>query len=116
LLSLAVFWWLGVAARAPWLSGGLGLAQSDAVGLVVAMICLSPLGFFLAPLTNWLSNRAETRADAYAARLTGGGATLASALLKLARDNAGTLTPDPLYVLFRYSHPPVPVRVARLRA
>ncbi|HIJ63274.1 MAG TPA: M48 family metallopeptidase, partial [Rhodospirillaceae bacterium] len=113
--SLAVFWWLGVAAKAPWLSAGLGLPQSDAVGLVVAMICLSPVGVLLAPLGNWLSNRAESRADRFAAAMTGGGEALSSALLKLSRDNASTLTPDPVYVLFRYSHPPVPIRIERLR-
>ena len=115
ILSLAVFWWLGVAAKAPWLSAALGLPQSDAVGLVVAMICLSPLGVLLAPLGNWFSNRAERRADQFAAALTGGGNALSSALLKLSRDNASTLTPDRVYVLFRYSHPPVPVRIERLR-
>lgn len=114
-LSLAIFWWLGVAAKAPWLSDGLGLPQSDAIGLVVAMICLSPFGLVLAPLGNWFSNRAESRADLFAAAITGGCDHLVSALLKLSRDNASTLTPDPLYVLFRYSHPPVPLRIERLR-
>ena len=115
LLSLAVFWWLGVAAKAPWLSAALGLPQSDAVGLIVAMICLSPLGVLVAPLGNWLSTRAESRADQFAATMTGGGNALSSALLKLSRDNASTLTPDPMYVLFRYAHPPVPTRIERLR-
>ena len=40
---------------------------------------------------------------------------MASALVRLSRDNASTLTPDPLYALVNYSHPPVPLRVARLR-
>jgi len=115
-LSFAVFWWLGVAAKAPWLSAGLGLPRSDAIGLVVAMLCISPMEIFLSPLGNWLSNRAESRADAYAATITGGSETLSSALIKLSRDNASTLTPDPLFVLFRYSHPPVPVRLKRLQA
>ena len=39
-----------------------------------------------------------------------------SALTKLSRDNLSTLTPDNLYALFYYSHPPVPLRVARLKA
>lgn len=115
-LSLAVFWWLGVAAKAPWLSAALDLPRSDAVGLVVAMICLSPLGVLLAPVGNWFSNRAESRADRFAAAMTGGGNALSSALVKLSRDNASTLTPDPVYVLFRYSHPPVPIRIERLRS
>jgi STE24 endopeptidase len=114
-LSLAVFWWLGVAAKAPWLSAALDLPRSDAVGLVIAMICLSPLAVLLAPFGNWFSTRAESRADQFAVAMTGGGQALCSALLKLSRDNASTLTPDPVYVLFRYSHPPLPIRIEQLR-
>ena len=39
-------------------------------------------------------------------------ATWRSALLKLHEDNAATLTPDPLYVRFYYSHPPAAERLA----
>jgi len=42
------------------------------------------------------------------------GAALASALLKLYEDNAATLTPDPVYVKFHYSHPPASERLARM--
>ena len=41
---------------------------------------------------------------------------MVSALIRLARDNASTLTPDPLYSLVHHSHPPVPLRVRKLRA
>ncbi|MBX9835674.1 MAG: M48 family peptidase, partial [Burkholderiaceae bacterium] len=54
-------------------------------------------------------------ADAYAAAQADGG-DLASALLKLYQDNAATLTPDPVYVQFYYSHPPANERLARLPA
>ena len=39
---------------------------------------------------------------------------LASALVKLYEDNAATLTPDPLYVDFYYSHPPAAQRIQAL--
>jgi len=42
-------------------------------------------------------------------------ADLSSALLKLYQDNAATLTPDPLYVKFYYSHPPASLRLARMQ-
>ena len=61
-----------------------------------------------------LSRRHEFQADAYAQQQTSG-ADLASALLKLFKDNASTLTPDPLYARFYYSHPPASERIARLR-
>jgi STE24 endopeptidase len=115
ILSLAAFGWLGIMAKEPWLTASMGLPQTDAVGLVVAMLCLSPVGLLLAPLANWMSTRAESRADAYAATLLGNADDLSSALIRLSRDNASTLTPDPVYVLFHYSHPPVPIRVERLR-
>ena len=39
---------------------------------------------------------------------------LSTALLKLYEDNASTLTPDPVYVKFYYSHPPATERLARM--
>ena len=52
-------------------------------------------------------------ADAYAVAQTSG-ADLSTALLKLYEDNASTLTPDPLYVKFYYSHPPAFERLQRM--
>ena len=60
-----------------------------------------------------LSRRHEFEADAYACAQADG-RDLASALLKLQEDNAATLTPDPLYVRFYYSHPPASERLAAL--
>jgi STE24 endopeptidase len=62
-----------------------------------------------------LSRRHEFEADAYACAQADG-RDLASALLKLHEDNAATLTPDPLYVRFYYSHPPASERLAALPA
>ena len=61
------------------------------------------------------SRRHEFEADAWAARHADGQA-LASALLKLHEDNASTLTPDPVYARFYYSHPPAVERLAALGA
>ena len=44
------------------------------------------------------------------------GADLSTALLKLYQDNASTLTPDPVFVKFYYSHPPASERLARMAA
>jgi STE24 endopeptidase len=70
--------------------------------------------YFLSPLLAQLSRRHEFEADAYASAHTDG-SDLASALLKLYKDNASTLTPDPVYARFYYSHPPASERIARLR-
>jgi STE24 endopeptidase len=63
----------------------------------------------------WSSRRHEFEADAYACQQADG-RDLASALLKLHEDNAATLTPDPVYVRFYYSHPPASQRLAALPA
>ena len=71
--------------------------------------------FFVTPLASLWSRRHEFEADDFASRHASA-AELASALVKLHRDNASTLTPDALYAAFYYSHPPPLVRITRLRA
>jgi STE24 endopeptidase len=115
---------LGALALLGWLSGqsgfyaGLGVqpnmgAPNDALALLLFMLALPPFTFFVSPLMARVSRRHEFEADAYASRQADGGA-LASALLKLHEDNAATLTPDPVYVRFYYSHPPAAQRLAAL--
>jgi STE24 endopeptidase len=107
-----------------WLTGqsgfyaGLGAqpsmgAPNDALALLLFLLALPPFMFFVAPLPARLSRRHEFEADAFACQ-NADGAALAGALLKLHEDNAATLTPDPLYVRFYYSHPPAAERLAAL--
>jgi STE24 endopeptidase len=109
-----------------WLSGqagfytGLGVrpnldAPNDALALLLFMLALPPFMFLISPLGARLSRRHEFEADAYACAQADG-RDLANALLKLHEDNAATLTPDPLYARFYYSHPPATERLAALRA
>ena len=91
-----------------------GRAPNDALALLLFMLALPPFGFFVSPLAATLSRRHEFEADAYACAQASG-RDLAAALLKLHEDNAATLTPDPLYVRFYYSHPPAAERLAALR-
>ena len=112
-VMLAAFGWL---ARQDWLLPSFGITyQDDALALVVCSLLSSVVGPLAAPIGNWISRRNEFQADDYARRQTGA-APMISALLKLSRDNASTLTPDSLYALVHYSHPPVPTRVSQLRA
>lgn len=112
LIGLAAFGWL---CQRPWLLPSFGIAQQDhALDLFVCLLLASVVGPLLTPLTNWISRRNEFQADDYARRAVGAGPMI-SALTALARDNAATLTPDPVYALAHYSHPPVPVRVRQLR-
>ena len=77
------------------------------------MLALPPFAFFLTPLMSLWSRRHEFEADAYACAQASG-ADLSNALLKLHEDNAGTLTPDPVFARFYYSHPPASERLAAI--
>ena len=70
--------------------------------------------FFLSPLSNHLSRKHEFEADAFAASRSNS-ADLQAALVAMYRDNASTLTPDPLHSLVFDTHPPAPVRIAALQ-
>ena len=116
--SLLAFAMLGWLANQSWFYAGLGVAPNlgapnDALALLLFMISAPLLSFFIAPVFSAMSRRDEFEADAYAVVHTSG-QDLATALLKLYEDNASTLTPDPVYVRFYYSHPPASERLARL--
>ncbi len=119
-LSLAGLALLGWLTQQAWFYTGLGVvpsmtAPNNALALVLFMLVTPVFTFFIAPLSSWRSRQQEFEADAYACTQAAG-ADLASALLKLYQDNASTLTPDPWYVKFYYSHPPASVRLARMQA
>lgn len=117
-LSLAAFALLGWLYSRVWFYTGLGvvpnmMSPNAALALILFMLMAPVFSYFLSPLMAQLSRRHEFEADAYAVRQTGKTA-LPAALLKLYEDNASTLTPDPLYVKFYYSHPPASERLARM--
>ena len=117
-ISLAGFALLGWLSTQVWFYTGLGVrpsvgAPNDAVALLLFLLVTPVFGYFVSPLFAQLSRRHEFEADAYACQQASGG-DLASALLKLHEDNASTLTPDPVYVRFYYSHPPASERLAAL--
>jgi STE24 endopeptidase len=114
-LSLGFFWVLGFLMRQEWFFSSLGVASpSPAMALVLFMFVLPPFTFLLQPLGAMLSRKHEFEADQYAMQ-NASARDLVSALVKLYRDNASTLTPDPLHSAFYDSHPPAIVRIARLQ-
>ncbi len=114
LLFLACFA-IGWLCRQPWLLPSFGIVhQDDALALIVGMLVIQVAGPVLGIAGNWLSRRHEYQADDFARRMVGA-EPMMSALVRLSRDNASTLTTDPLFALVNFSHPPVPLRVQRLR-
>ncbi len=112
LLGLMVLGWL---IDAPWFYSGLGVTQpSLAIALLLFLFVVPTFTVFMQPLMSGLSRRHEFEADEFAARQADAG-KLVEALVKLYRENANTLTPDPLYSAFHDSHPPAPVRIANLQ-
>lgn len=115
-LSLAMLFILAQLKEADWFYAGLQVsAQSDAIALALFFLVLPVFLFPITPLMSLYSRKHEFEADAYAARHAQPG-HLISALVALYRDNAATLTPDPIYSLFYDSHPKATERVARLQA
>lgn len=118
--SLLAFALLGWLSRQAGFYLGLGVspnlaAPNDALALLLLMLALPPAAFFVSPLMAWFSRKDEYEADAYACAQADG-RDLASALVKLYKDNSSTLTPDPVYVSFHYSHPPATERLAAMAA
>jgi STE24 endopeptidase len=114
--SFAGFALLAWLAGEPWFQPALGVADGGAHTLFLLFVLAAPVFLLpVGPLAAWLSRRHEYAADAFASQHADA-AALASALVKLYRDNATTLTPDPLYTAFHASHPPAIDRISRLEA
>jgi STE24 endopeptidase len=111
LIGLAILGWL---VTQPWFYAGLGITQPSTHAALTLFMLIGPVfTFFLQPLIAWGSRRHEYEADSFAAEQTDAG-ELVSALVKLYKENASTLTPDPLHSAFYDSHPPAALRIAHL--
>ena len=114
LTSLAGLALLGWLSEQTWFYQGLGIQQaSNHLALLLFLMVAPVFTVFLQPLAAWFSRKHEFEADDYAAEQASA-ADLVQALVKMYKENASTLTPDPLYSAFHDSHPPAPVRVAHL--
>lgn len=112
-LGLALLGWL---MQQPWFYSGLGVDTASTYMALLLFLLVSPVFLFLLrPCMASYSRKNEFEADAYAAKQAQA-KDLISALVKLYRDNAATLTPDPLHSAFYDSHPPASIRIAKLSA
>ena len=113
LAGLAVLAWL---MKAEWFYTALGVSHpSTYMALLLFTLIIPVFTFVFQPLFSLFSRKNEFEADAFAAEQTDA-KYLIQALVGLYRENASTLTPDPLYSAFYDSHPPAPVRISHLNA
>lgn len=113
LLALAILAWL---MKTPWFYTSLGVEQASTyMALLLFTLVMPAFTFVFQPLFSIFSRKNEFEADAFAAEQTDA-KYLIQALVGLYRENASTLTPDPIYSAFYDSHPPAPVRIAHLNA
>ena len=99
----------------PFFAGHGVETMNTHVGLALFSTVAGIYTFFLTPLSAWWSRKFEFEADAFAAHHSDA-RDLINALVKLYKDNASTLTPDPTYSKFYHSHPPALIRVQFLES
>jgi STE24 endopeptidase len=117
LVALAILAWL---MKAEWFYTSLGIIDQASIykpyiALLLFTLVMPVFTFVFQPLFSIFSRKNEFEADAFAAEQTDA-KYLIHALVGLYRENANTLTPDPLYSAFYDSHPPAPVRISHLNA
>jgi STE24 endopeptidase len=112
-VGLALLGWL---INQPWFYSGLGISQMSNYMALILFLLVSPVFLFLLrPIMASYSRKNEFEADDYAAKHADA-KYLIQSLVKLYRDNASTLTPDPLHSAFYDSHPPASIRISKLAA
>jgi len=113
LLGLWILAWL---MQNDWFYNALGISTSSTYMALLLFTIVAPVfTFLLSPLLSMLSRKNEFEADEFAAEQADA-KNLIRALVNLYKENANTLTPDPLYSAFYDSHPPAPVRIAHLNS
>ncbi len=116
IMSLISFGLLGWLIDKPWFFEGLGVQQpSNAAALLLFTLVSSTFTFFMQPISAYFQRKFEFEADDFASA-NAKASKMISGLVKLYEENASTLTPDPLYSAFHYSHPPAAIRIAHLQS
>ncbi|MCK4494128.1 MAG: M48 family metallopeptidase [Methylococcales bacterium] len=116
LISFAILGWL---ITQTWFFEGLGVdfvpQYSNAAALILFIFVSPVFTPFMQPISAYFQRQFEFEADDFAAN-NAKATKMISGLVKLYQENASTLTPDPLYSAFHYSHPPAAIRIAHLEA
>lgn len=111
LMGFAVLGWL---IHEDWFFLGLGVdTPSNAIALLLFVLVSPVFTSFMQPVSAYFQRKFEFEADDFATQHAQG-SKMISGLVKLYEENASTLTPDPLYSAFHYSHPPAAIRIAHI--
>lgn len=107
---------LGYLRTNPMFFNGHGVQTvTDYMALTLFSMVAGTYTFLLTPLSSYTSRKHEYEADQFASENAQAG-KLITALVKMYKDNASTLTPDPLFSKFYFSHPPALERVSYLES
>ena len=113
-ISAAGFALLAWLMRSDWFYASLGVeTASTHTALMLFMMVMPVFTYFISPLFSAMSRKHEFEADEFA-HSNSDYKALISALVNMYRDNASTLTPDPLHSMFYDSHPPASIRINHL--
>ena len=114
LMTLGGFALLAWLMQSPWFYSAMGVeTASTHTALILFMFVLPVFTYFISPLFSAMSRKHEFEADDFAKQQSDYRA-LISALVNMYRENASTLTPDPIHSMFYDSHPPASIRIAHL--
>ena len=113
LIGFALLAWL---MQSPWFYTALGVENTSTHTALLLFILVMPVfTYFISPMFSALSRKHEFEADEFA-KSNSDYRALISALVNMYRDNASTLTPDPLHSMFYDSHPPASIRINHLKS
>jgi len=113
LLGFALLAWL---MGSSWFYTALGVEMASThTALLLFVLTMPVFVYFISPLFSALSRKHEFEADEFA-KSNSDYRALISALVNMYRDNASTLTPDPLHSMFYDSHPPASIRISHLKS
>ena len=116
LISFLGLYILGSLKESTWFYEGLGVYSLNDANAILLFLLVSPLFvFFIRPVLAYYSRKNEFEADKYACKFSKP-IHLKQSLIKLYRDNASTLTPDPLHSAFYDSHPPALMRIKAINS
>ncbi|MGV6815729.1 MAG: M48 family metallopeptidase [Thiotrichales bacterium] len=114
-ISFTGFALLAMLQKHPELMEIFTIDQSTPALILSLAIIVAPIFRFpIMPLISGLSRHHEFQADQFAAKTTSSH-DMESALVRLYTDNASSLTADPVYAWFYYSHPAPLERINRLQ-